>query len=195
VWSRPGRAARASAWQLDLPGARLWLVLSPDVARGFSGEGQSLIAVADPAAVADAVTLRSTVDWSARIDEAALARAAGLEVERVGTLLAVLGSQGLVGRDLVESAWFRRDLPFAVERIGTLAPRVRKAAAVAASDISVSPIAGGFEVFVRSGQIEHRVVLTGESFRCTCLWYSKHRETRGPCRHVLAARRVVEAQQ
>ena len=191
VWTRPGAGPRASGWQLDLPGARMWLVLSPDVSRGFSGEGQALDALSDPSTVEEADALRPLLDWSARLDEAALARGTGVDVARVRDLLAVLGSQGLVGRDAAEDAWFRRDLPFAAARIGTIQPRVRRAGQIAASDIHSARVEGGHEVFVRSGRIEHRVLLVGDEARCTCLWYSRHRGSRGPCRHELAARRHV----
>jgi hypothetical protein len=189
VWSRAGGGARASGWQLDLPGARMWLLLSPDVARGFSGEGQALEALADPAAVEAAVELREHLDWSARIDEDALAARLDVPVGRLRDLLSVLGSQGLVGRDAAEEAWFRRELPFDAGRTERLQPRVRRANQIADGDLSSNPVAGGFEVFVRSGQIEHRVLVVGDDARCTCLWYGRHRGSRGPCRHVLAARR------
>ena len=104
-------------------------------------------------------------------------------------MLAVLGSQGLVGRDLATDAWFRRDLPFAQELIPGLAPRVGRAATITRADVEIRELdAGGHEVFVRSGDIEHRVVLDGVSVRCTCQWYTRHAGSRGPCRHVLAAR-------
>lgn len=51
------------------------------------------------------------------------------------------------------------------------------------------------EVMVRGTDVEHRVVLTAEGDRCTCPWYSKHRNERGPCKHILAARLVVEPQE
>jgi hypothetical protein len=188
VWTRPGPGARSSAWQLDLPGARMWLVLSPDVTRGFSGEGQALDALADPAAVEAAAALHPELARSARIDETALAARTGTAADRLRTLLTVLGSQGLVGRDAAEGAWFRRDLPFAADRIATLQPRVRRAARITAADLTVQRVEGGHEVFVRSGEIEHRVLLTGAGARCTCLWHSRHGGSRGLCRHVLAAR-------
>jgi hypothetical protein len=193
VWTRPGSGPRSTAFQLDLPGARLWLVLSPDVARGFSGEGQALGALADSGTVAEAEALRPALAWTARLDEPALAATAGVSADRLRLLLAVLGSQGLVGFDLAEDAWFRRDLPFAARRIGTLQPRVRRAASIAASDIIVNPVADGHEVFVHGRGFSHRVVLTGPDFRCTCLWFSRHGGSRGPCRHVLAARARVTA--
>ena len=39
----------STGWQLDVPGARLTLVLSPEVWRGFSGEGRALHRLADAA--------------------------------------------------------------------------------------------------------------------------------------------------
>jgi len=42
---------------------------------------------------------------------------------------------------------------------------------------------------VRSGDTEHRITFGGGTAgRCTCTWRGKHRGTRGPCKHVLAAR-------
>ncbi|MEU4222480.1 SWIM zinc finger family protein, partial [Actinoplanes sp. NPDC026623] len=139
-------------------------------------------------AVAAAAALHPERAWTARRDEAGLAARAGVSAERLRLLLAVLGGQGLVGYDLTEGAWFRRDLPFAAERVAALQPRVRRAAAITAGDLEVNPIPGGHEVFVRGRGFAHRVVLTADDARCTCLWYSRHRGSRGPCRHVLAAR-------
>ncbi|GIE36523.1 hypothetical protein Ait01nite_095680 [Actinoplanes italicus] len=191
VWTRPERGPRSTAFQLDLPGARLWLVLSPDVTRGFSGEGQALGALADPGVVAGAEALHPSLAWTARIDENALAASAGVAAERLRLMLAVLGGQGLVGHDLVEQAWFRRDLPFVAGRVAALQPRVRRAASIDASDVTVNPVEGGHEVFVRGRGFSHRVTLIGADARCTCLWFSRHGDARGPCRHVLAAKACV----
>ena len=40
--------------------------------------------------------------------------------------------------------------------------------------------------------VEHRVRLQPEGDKCTCPWYGKHQGDRGPCKHVLAARIVVQ---
>jgi SWIM zinc finger len=189
IWARPGSGARSCAFELTVPGARVWFVLSPDVPRGFSGEGAALDLLADTSTVAEAVALRGHLGWRARLDEDELAGLADTSPPRVQALLAVLGSQGLVGRDLATDAWFRRDLPFAQELIPRLAPRVGRAATITRADVEIRELdAGGHEVFVRSGDVEHRVVLDGDSVRCTCQWYTRHAGSRGPCRHVLAAR-------
>lgn len=192
IWARPGGGAHSCAFELTVPGARVWFVLSPDVARGFSGEGSALEILADPVAVAEAVRLRGHLGWRARLDEDELAGLAGTPPARVRALLAVLGSQGLVGRDLATDAWFRRDLPFAEALVPKLAPRVRGAAAITRAEVDVRELpGGGHEVFVRSGDVEHRVTLDGESVSCTCQWHTRHAGSRGPCRHVLAARAHV----
>ncbi|GAA4586058.1 SWIM zinc finger domain-containing protein [Planotetraspora phitsanulokensis] len=189
IWARPGDGARSCAFELAVPGARVWFVLSPDVARGFSGEGAALDLLADAPTVAEAVQLRGYLGWRARLDENELAGLADTSPERIQALLTVLGSQGLVGRDLAADAWFRRDLPFAQELIPRLAPRVGRAATITRADIEIRELqSGGHEIFVRSGDIEHRVNLDGDSASCTCQWYTRHLDSRGPCRHVLAAR-------
>jgi hypothetical protein len=190
VWTRPGSGARSCAFQLDLPAARMWLLLSPDVAHGFSGEGAALAALSDPAAVAAATELRPMLGWSARLDETSLAERADVPTGRIRDLLAVLGGRGLVGRDVADAAWFRRDLPFAADRVAKLQPRVGGAAAIDDTELRSNPIDGGHEVFVPSRGIAHRVVLIGDESRCTCQWWMRHGSSRGPCRHILAARRL-----
>lgn len=41
-----GRGAEASAWEVQLDGARVWVAVSPEASRGFSGEGGLLSALA-----------------------------------------------------------------------------------------------------------------------------------------------------
>ena len=173
----------------DRPGWPGVVRAQPRRGAGVSGEGTALDALSDPAGVAEAVRLRGHLGWRARLDEEELAGVAGTSPQRVRTLLAVLGSQGLVGRDLAEEAWFRRDLPFAERLIPNLAPRVRSSSAIAADDVDLRALPDGtHEAFVRSGGIEHRAVFDGDAASCTCSWYLRHAGSRGPCRHVLAAR-------
>lgn len=63
-------------------------------------------------------------------------------------------------------------------------PRLASARDLVASG-AVIAFAGG--AIVRTADAEHRVVL-GLPDRCTCPWWGKHQGTRGPCKHVLAAR-------
>ena len=57
-------------WVADLPWARFWLILSPELYRGFSGEGQALVALAQGG-------------WEQQVD-AALRRPLGQDGRRTG---------------------------------------------------------------------------------------------------------------
>ena len=99
--------------------------------------------------------------------------------------LAILASSGKVGYDLADAAYFHRELPLGadVERVH---PRLADAREL---------VATGRVIFTEGGAMsgDHRVKFgpgqdgaTGDT--CTCPWWGKHRGTRGPCKHVLAAR-------
>jgi hypothetical protein len=90
----------ASAWELVLDEARFHLVLSPDVWRGFSGEGQVLAALAGGQWADVLPRVRASLRWEARVDADAVGRAFSLGRDEVDAALAALGSRGLVGFDL-----------------------------------------------------------------------------------------------
>jgi hypothetical protein len=173
-----------SAWELDLGTARFTLTLSPENFRGFSGEGALLESLADDSATADAELMGVLLAWSPRIDIARIAVAAGLSTERAMLALTRLAASGRVGYDLAEQAFFHRELPFgpAMEK---LHPRLADARALLAYG-AVTLHDGGASV--RGGNTEHRVTFAAPHDICTCPWWGKHRGTRGPCKHVLAAR-------
>jgi hypothetical protein len=173
-----------SAWELDLGTARFTLTLSPEGARGFSGEGALLASLADDGLTADAELMSVLLAWSPRIDIGRLSAEASFSPERTVLTLTRLAASGRVGYDLAEQSFFHRELPFgpAVEK---LHPRLADARALIASG-AVTPHDGGASV--RSGDAEHRVTFATPHDVCTCPWWGKHRGTRGPCKHVLAAR-------
>ena len=77
------------------------------------------------------------------------------------------------------------------ERLATMHPRLRDATAlVEAGAVRLE----GEIARVRSGDTAHVVRRTAEGDRCTCPWYAKHRGSRGPCKHVLAADLVRKQQ-
>jgi hypothetical protein len=45
----------------------------------------------------------------------------------------------------------------------------------------------GDVAYVRSGDVEHVVRRAPDGARCTCPWFAKHKGSRGPWKHVLAA--------
>jgi hypothetical protein len=182
----PGTDATASAWELLLPGMRLTLTLSPDAARGFSGEGGVLEALAAGDADGDAELLSVLLAWEPRIDVAGLAASSGLTQERVRAALVRLGTSGRVGYDPAEAAYFHRELPYDSHRAERHNPRLRDARALLAA--GAVTLDGTIATVTAQDGHRHRVREENGSLTCTCLWWATYRGGRGPCKHALAAR-------
>jgi len=181
-----------SAWELTLgaAGARFTLTLSPEKYRGFSGEGALLGALgtvssagtAEPAAE-DAELVSILLGWDPVINLSRLTASASLPEERTVAALATLATSGKVGFDLADGAYFHRELP-----LGASADRVHPRLADARELVAAGQVS-----LTESGAVsgDHRVRFgpggTGPD-SCTCPWWGRHRGTRGPCKHVLAAR-------
>ncbi len=182
-------AQQASAWVLDFGDARLTLALSPEVWRGFSGEGQALRALlhASTRSPGTLAHVRAALQWQPRLDAAALAGELALAVDAVEDALRVLGACGLAGFDLTEGYYFHRVLPFDLSVVDDMHPRLTSARELidggAVAIVKVSP----FEATVRSGDVAHRVREKAGELHCTCPWFAAHQGQRGPCKHVLAA--------
>ncbi|MFD8500574.1 SWIM zinc finger family protein [Amycolatopsis sp. NPDC059657] len=137
-----------SVWEWQLSTGRVVLALSPELSRGFSGEGSVLSSLSEEGLTDDA------------------------------ELIAALR----VGYDVAESAYFPRELPFDPAKIESKHPRLKHARQLVAGGLVRSEVDG--TAYVRSGELEHRVTGT----RCTCQWWTHHQGSRGPCKHVLAAK-------
>jgi hypothetical protein len=183
-----GLLPSASAWVLELPGGRLTIGLSPEKARGFSGEGAVLHGLSGARVSEDADTVSALLAFEPRIDAPALAAEIGIDCARVTAALGLLASSGQVGYDLAAGAYFHRPLPVRADALDTLHPRLTDARALLASG-AVTRAADGV-THVRSGDITHDVRLAPDpaADACTCPWWAKYKGTRGPCKHVLAAR-------
>jgi len=184
----------STGWQLDVPGARLTLVLSPEVWRGFSGEGRTLHRLADSAPAASVAAVRGALGWEPRLGVEALASTTGRSRDDVSSALAALALSGIVGYDMADGGFFRRELPFDLGRIERLQPRLRDAHRLVDADAvrieSAEP--SGIAAWVSgAGGVEYRVRVTGDGWSCTCPWYGRHRGDRGPCKHVLAVQLVA----
>ncbi|MFE7464971.1 SWIM zinc finger family protein [Streptomyces sp. NPDC057499] len=180
-------AATASAWEAVLPGMRLTLTLSPDAARGFSGEGGVLDALATDDAAADAELVSVLLSWEPRIDTADLAARSGLSVERVRAALTRLGTAGRVGYDLADAAYFHRELPYDADRAERHNPRLVAARQLAGSG---AVVLDADMAAVTSGDHRYQVREKDGMLSCTCKWWADYQGRRGPCKHALAVRMV-----
>jgi hypothetical protein len=102
-----------------------------------------------------------------------------------GGILSTAEAGGGIGWDLADAAPFTRHLPFDTLVQPADQPRLRAAEALLAAG-AVTVTSDG--ATVRSGPTTYVVRRTAEGERCTCAWYAKHALTRGPCKHILAAR-------
>jgi hypothetical protein len=176
----------ATAWRMETPDSRLFVVLSPEPSRGFSGEGQVLNALADASGIT--ARLRAMLRWQSRLDPRFLASELDASEAQIASALAELGTAGLVGYDLAEAAYFHRELPFDLARVAQLHPRLVAAREfVGAGQVEIE--AGGAGAWVRGKEGEYRVRRDADGgWRCPCPWGAKHGNSRGPCKHILAVR-------
>ncbi|HEY9869321.1 MAG TPA: SWIM zinc finger family protein [Candidatus Obscuribacterales bacterium] len=176
-----------SGWELVCPEASFHLVLSPEAARGFSGEGQALVELAAGRS-SDLAKVRAQLQWQAKLEPEALCKSLGADRETVLSSLAMLGSRGLVGFDLAEGTYFHRELPFDLELVEELHPRLLKARKLVEEKAVRLVLRQGdeAEAYVQGDGAEYRVMLGEAGGRCTCPWYAKHPGERGPCSHMLA---------
>jgi len=173
----------ATAWRMETPDARLFLVLSPEPSRGFSGEGQVLEALAKGSTLT--ARLRAMLRWENGLDPGALAGQLGASEADVASGLAELGTAGLVGYDLAEAMYFHRELPFDLSHTAIRHPRL-VAARKLLRDGRVEIDDEG-SAWVRGKDGEYRVRRDADGgWHCLCPWIARHGSSRGPCKHILA---------
>ncbi|MFB7615073.1 winged helix-turn-helix transcriptional regulator [Kitasatospora sp. NPDC056181] len=187
-----GDGPAASAWEVVLPGMRLTLTLSPDVSRGFSGEGGVLGALATGTAEQDAELVAVLLAWEPRIEIAELAEQSGLTPARVRAALTRLGTAGQIGYDTAEAAYFHRQLPYDAGRAEARNPRLRAAHALVAAGAVRLEAGGELATVTVDDHVQRVRTDRAGAVGCTCLWWAKYRGGRGPCKHALAVGMVRE---
>jgi hypothetical protein len=93
---------------------------------------------------------------------------------------------GRLGYDVQRAEWFPRELPFSRRTLIRPDRRLAKARELVAAE-AVVLTDDGRAAAVASGSNEYRVRLVDGTWRCTCPWWGKHGDDRGPCKHILAA--------
>ena len=191
IWS--DQDSGASAFSLETEVGRFWLVLSPALHRGFSGEGQVLTALTNERSRDVADRLYDHLGWQDELHPAELAAQLGCSAADAADALAVLSTEGLAGFDAATGYFFHRELPFDVAAVEHDQPRLRGARKLLAQNaVKV----------LRSHEDQHDVEVVGSSAaqfvklrpdgdQCSCAWHSRHQGKRGPCKHILAARMLV----
>lgn len=181
-----------STWGIDLGTCQFLITLSPELYRGFSGEGQVLEHLVDESWKNAIDLVRSKLSYQCKLDPEKLAIETRLSPGEIRDALNALATRGLVGYDVVSNSYYHRELPFQSGLVESLQPRLIAARKLVTENKvrRNQTLENGEQEWVISGSdVEHFVVLSDhQQDRCTCVWFSKHRGERGPCKHVLAAR-------
>ncbi len=179
---------QASAWQLSFSGARITLLMSAEVWRGFSGEGQALRTLLQADSLqAVSAAVRTQLHWQAKLNAEALALQLNYGKDETEAALTLLGASGLVGFDLADHCYFHRELPFNLNLLEDLHPRLKAARELLAENaVQLLKTGGMIEARVAGHDAEQRVWGELGALACTCPWHSKHQGGRGPCKHILA---------
>lgn len=187
------------AWVGETDWARFWLVLSPTLQRGFSGEGQVLESLADEQWVQRIDSIRNLLAVSEMtttgpvetIDPAEIAVRLGCTTDEATQGLAALATNGLAGFDADSGFYFQRQLPFEFDHVLKDQPRLlaaKKLIEGSAVQLLSYTDPASVDAEVGSKDVTYFVRLRSDGDRCTCPWFSRHQGQRGPCKHVLATR-------
>jgi len=188
----PRSTSESSAWEIELPGMRLTLTLSPDAARGFSGEGAVLAGLASDTGAEDADLISALLAWEPRVEVGELAERSALAPDRVRAALVRLGTGGRIGYDVADAAYYHRELPYDTADVERMNPRLRAAHELVA-DGAVTLTGDTASVRAGDGRGVYRLRSAGAG-SCTCRWWAEYRGGRGPCKHLLATQ-IVRARE
>lgn len=184
---------QSTTWQLYMGHIRFSFSLSRECWRGFSGEG----------AVLENLISEVSDEWIDALDKYAyanqsfnpviLALKENLSFSKADNMTGRLAAMGLLGYDLDDYEFFYRRLPFKLSRIIGLNPRIKNAEKLIESG-KVEILNNNkerTEARVEGTGVHHTVIIDEEKERCTCEWFSKYQGERGPCKHVLAVKKLV----
>ena len=187
--------SETNAWELKFDVGRLFVLISPELNRGFSGEGQMLSRLAGGQWQRAMSGVAEALNWQSQIDTALIGGRIGESEAAVESALAVLGSRGLVGFDVTTSKYFHRVLPFDAEQLETNQPRLVAARELVASNgVRSAETPDESNWLVQGTGVEHFVRLRPTVNRCTCQWFNRYQGNRGPCKHILAAQLVADGE-
>ncbi len=192
VWA--DESTGVSGWEVMTEIGRYTLILSPEVHRAFSGEGQLLDALAEPAEQSLLATVRANLNWQSRIDVERLGQALGTPPAQLRLALKLLGTQGLAGYDLSSGSYFHRELPFGANLFEAQQPRIKAARAILEKHgvTLMERRTDGVALGIAGSGVEHQVFIGEDEESCTCPWYNRYRGERGVCKHILAARLFLQ---
>lgn len=191
----PHAHMQSTTWQLRMGNLRFSFSVSREAWRGFSGEGAVLNSLIDdiPDEWIDALDKYAYANQS--FNPSAFALNENISLEKTVNLTGKLAAMGLLGYDQDENGFFYRRLPFKLSRVVGLNPRMKNAEKlIAEGKVEIlNKNAARTEARVEGTGVHHTVIIENDKERCTCEWFSKYQDERGPCKHVLAVKKLINA--
>ena len=174
--------------EVCMRGASIILSLTAKSYEGYSGEGALLDSLSDLKILEYADRIDDILNFESRLDLDVMSKSMGMIKKDMNAAIELLTVSGKLGFDVRERAFFHRELPDDLNRVLKDNPRLVGARKLMQETSYVED-----DVWhVKSGDTIYRVIyptdMRVENAKCTCAWYLKHQNSRGPCKHILAVK-------
>ena len=174
--------------EVCMTGANITLSLTAKSYEGYSGEGALLDSLSNPKILECADKIDNILNFESRLDIDKISKSIGIVKNDMNDAMELLAVSGKLGFDVREGAFFHRELPDDPDRVLKDNPRLVGAKKLVEDTEYIEDNIW----HVRSGETTYRVIYpTDENLdnaKCTCTWYLKHQNSRGPCKHILAVK-------
>ena len=174
--------------EVCMRGASIILSLTAKSYEGYSGEGALLDSLSDLKILEYADRIDDILNFESRLDLDVMSKSMGMIKKDMNAAIELLTVSGKLGFDVRERAFFHRELPDDPDRVLKDNPRLVGARKLMQETSYVED-----DVWhIKSGDTIYRVIyptdMRVENAKCTCTWYLKHQNSRGPCKHILAVK-------
>ena len=187
-YSPEGDAPGQMMLEVCMNGARITLSLTAKSYEGYSGEGALLESLSDMRTLENADSIDSVLNFESKLDLEQMAKSMKMGKTDLSDAMELLAVSGKLGFDVHENAFFHRELPEDPDRVLKDNPRLVGAQKLLEDTVYVEDSVW----HVKSGDTIYRVIYPEtcgvENAKCTCTWYVKHQNSRGPCKHILAVK-------
>ena len=174
--------------EVCMTGANITLSLTAKSYEGYSGEGALLDSLSTPKILECADKIDDILNFESRLDIDKMSKYVGMIKSDTNAALELLAVSGKLGFDVRDRAFFHRELPDDPDRVLKDNPRLVGAKKLVEDTEYIDDNIW----HVKSGDTTYRVIFPTdenlENAKCTCTWYLKHQNGRGPCKHILAVK-------
>ena len=174
--------------EVCMTGANITLSLTAKSYEGYSGEGALLDSLSTPKILECADKIDNILNFESRLDIDKISKTVGIVKNDMNDAMELLAVSGKLGFDVRDRAFFHRELPDDPDRVLKDNPRLVGAKKLVEDTEYIDDNIW----HVKSGDTTYRVIYPTdenlENAKCTCTWYLKHQNSRGPCKHILAVK-------